>query len=203
MRRRQFLTLLGGAAAAWPVAAIAQVSTKRPLIAWLSLGERTASWTFVEAFLHGMRDFGYTDGDNFEFAPRFADGYIERLPMLAQELVQLRPSRQRSCRGREESNCHDPDREPRARRCRASGTGRERVAAGRQCDRDYPLRGGIACQADGACARGRAPRSPDRCFGQRERPESTASVARAGGGRAGIGSDGRRGRCPHPVCTEN
>jgi putative ABC transport system substrate-binding protein len=91
MRRRDFITL-GGAAAAWPVAAIAQVSTKRPLIAWLSLGERTASWTFVEAFLHGMRDFGYTDGDNFEFAPRFADGYIERLPMLAQELVQLRPS---------------------------------------------------------------------------------------------------------------
>ena len=39
-----------------------------------------------------MRDFGYTDGDNFDFAPRFADGYIERLPMLAQELVQLRPS---------------------------------------------------------------------------------------------------------------
>ena len=65
---------------------------QRPLIAWLSLGERTASWAFVEAFLHGMRDFGYTDGENFEFAPRFADGYIERLPMLAQELMQLRPS---------------------------------------------------------------------------------------------------------------
>jgi putative tryptophan/tyrosine transport system substrate-binding protein len=92
VKRREFITLLGSAAAAWPVAAVAQVSTKRPLIAWLSLGERTASWTFVEAFLHGMRDFGYTDGDNFEFAPRFADGYIERLPMLAQELVQLRPS---------------------------------------------------------------------------------------------------------------
>jgi len=92
VKRREFITLLGGAAAAWPVAAVAQVSTKRPLIAWLSLGERTASWSFVEAFLHGMRDFGYTDGDNFEFAPRFADGYIERLPMLAQELVQLRPS---------------------------------------------------------------------------------------------------------------
>jgi putative tryptophan/tyrosine transport system substrate-binding protein len=92
MKRREFITLLGSAAAAWPVAAVAQVSTKRPLIAWLSLGERTASWAFVEAFLHGMRDFGYADGDNFEFAPRFADGYIERLPMLAQELVQLRPS---------------------------------------------------------------------------------------------------------------
>jgi putative tryptophan/tyrosine transport system substrate-binding protein len=92
MRRREFITLLGGAAGAWPLGAVAQVSTKRPLIAWLSLGERTASWPFVEAFLHGMRDFGYTDGENFEFAPRFADGYIERLPMLAQELVQLRPS---------------------------------------------------------------------------------------------------------------
>ncbi|MGB9273373.1 MAG: ABC transporter substrate-binding protein, partial [Pseudolabrys sp.] len=65
---------------------------RRPLIAWLSGGERTASWTFVQSFLQGMRDFGYTDGVNFEFEPRFADGYIERLPMLAQELVQLRPS---------------------------------------------------------------------------------------------------------------
>ncbi len=90
--RREFITALGGVAAAWPLAAIAQVLANRPLIAWLSLGERTASWVFVEAFLHGMRDFGYTDGENFEFAPRFADGYIERLPKLAQELMQLRPS---------------------------------------------------------------------------------------------------------------
>src|SRR5262245_15536638 len=89
--RRELIAALSGAAA-WPLAARAQVSTKRPLIAWLSLGERTASWAFVEAFLHGMRDFGYTDGDSFEFPPRFADGYIERLPTLAQELVQLRPS---------------------------------------------------------------------------------------------------------------
>jgi len=92
MKRRDFITLLGGAAAAWPLAARAQVSTKRPLVAWLSLGERTASWAFVQSFLQGMRDFGYTEGDNFDFVPRFADGYIERLPALAQELVQLRPS---------------------------------------------------------------------------------------------------------------
>ena len=39
-----------------------------------------------------MRDFGYIEGDTFDFAPLFADGYIERLPALAQELVQLRPS---------------------------------------------------------------------------------------------------------------
>jgi ABC-type uncharacterized transport system substrate-binding protein len=92
MRRREFITLLGAAAAtAWPLRAVAQVSPKRPLVAWLSLGERTASWAFVQSFLQGMRDFGYTEG-NFDFAFRFADGYIERLPLLAQELVELRPS---------------------------------------------------------------------------------------------------------------
>jgi hypothetical protein len=64
MRRRDFLTLLGGVAAmAWPV------SGRRPLVAWLSLGERSASWAFVQSFLQGMRDFGYTEGGNFDFAP--------------------------------------------------------------------------------------------------------------------------------------
>jgi ABC-type uncharacterized transport system substrate-binding protein len=93
MRRREFVTLLGGAAAmAWPLRAVAQVSGRRPVVAWLSLGERTASWAFVQSFLQGMRDFGYAEGNNFDFVPRFADGYIERLPALAQELVQLRPS---------------------------------------------------------------------------------------------------------------
>jgi ABC-type uncharacterized transport system substrate-binding protein len=93
MRRREFITLLGGAAGmAWPLRAVAQVSGRRPLVAWLSLGERTASWGFVQSFLQGMRDFGYAEGGNFDFVPRFADGYIERLPLLAQELVQLRPS---------------------------------------------------------------------------------------------------------------
>jgi putative tryptophan/tyrosine transport system substrate-binding protein len=92
MRRRDFLALLGGAAVASPLRAVAQVSPKRPVVAWLSLGERTASWSLVQSFLQGMRDFGYTEGRNFDFVARFADGYIERLPLLAQELVQLRPS---------------------------------------------------------------------------------------------------------------
>ena len=92
MRRRTFISLLGGAAIAWPLAARGQQPPKRPLIAWLSGGERTASWGFVEAFLQGMRENGYIEGDNFDIVYRFADGYIERLPALAQELVQLRPS---------------------------------------------------------------------------------------------------------------
>jgi len=203
MKRREFITALGGAAAAWPLAAVAQVSTKRPLIAWLSLGERTASWAFVEAFLHGMRDFGYTDGDNFEFAPRFADGYIERLPMLAQELVQLRPSvilapASGPAVAAKRATATIPIVSPALADAVHLGLVASVSRPGGNVTGIYPLRGGIACQADGACARGRAPRSPDRCSGQRERPERTASVARAGGSRAGIGSDGRRGRCPYP-----
>jgi putative tryptophan/tyrosine transport system substrate-binding protein len=89
--RREFITLLGGAAAAWPLAARAQTSTKRPLIAWLSLGERTSSWVFVEAFLQGMREHGDVEERQFDIVYRFADGYIERLPSLADELVRLNP----------------------------------------------------------------------------------------------------------------
>jgi putative ABC transport system substrate-binding protein len=91
MRRREFIVLLGGAATAWPHSALAQVSTKRPLIAWLSGGERNASWIFVEAFLQGMRDLGYIDGQQFDIAYRFADGYVERLPTLAEEMIRLNP----------------------------------------------------------------------------------------------------------------
>jgi ABC-type uncharacterized transport system substrate-binding protein len=91
MTRREFITLLGSAAAAWPLAGRAQTSMKRPLIAWLSLGERTSSWVFVEAFLQGMREHDYVEGRQFDIVYRFADGYIERLPSLAEELVRLNP----------------------------------------------------------------------------------------------------------------
>jgi putative ABC transport system substrate-binding protein len=95
MRRREFITLLGGTAASsmvWPLAARAQVSTKRPLIAWLSLGAQPATSVFVDAFLQGMRELGYVEGRNFDIMYRFADGYIERLPALAEELVRLHPN---------------------------------------------------------------------------------------------------------------
>jgi putative tryptophan/tyrosine transport system substrate-binding protein len=92
MRRREFITILCYAATAWPRSAVGQASTKRPLIAWVSGGERTASWVFVEAFLQGMRDLGYFEGQHFDFTYRFADGYVERLPQLADEIVHLNPS---------------------------------------------------------------------------------------------------------------
>jgi putative tryptophan/tyrosine transport system substrate-binding protein len=91
IRRREVITLLGGAAA-WPLAARAQTLTKRPLIAWLSGGARTSSWVFVEAFLQGMREHGYVEEREFDIVYRFADGYIERLPSLAEELIRLNPA---------------------------------------------------------------------------------------------------------------
>jgi putative ABC transport system substrate-binding protein len=89
--RRDVIALIGGAAVAWPHWALAQAPVKRPLIAWLSLGAKGTSWVFVEAFLQGMRELRYNEGRQFDIAYRFADGYIERLPALAEDVVLLHP----------------------------------------------------------------------------------------------------------------
>src|SRR5271169_1708485 len=91
MRRRAFIAALGGAAT-WPLVARGQAALKRPLIAWLSGGERTASSGFVDAFLKGMLDLGFIQGRDFDIVYRYADGYAERLPALADELVSLNPN---------------------------------------------------------------------------------------------------------------
>jgi putative ABC transport system substrate-binding protein len=71
MRRRQFITLLGGAAAAWPLAARAeQVSTRRPLVAVLSAVTRERTLP-LNAFLQGMREFGYVEGQNIDIEISF------------------------------------------------------------------------------------------------------------------------------------
>jgi putative ABC transport system substrate-binding protein len=93
MRRREFIALIGGAAAAWPLAVVrAQTSHKRPLIAFLSPGAETFTMTHTApSFLNGMRDLGYLEGRNFDIVYRFSGGYQERLPLLAEELVRLKP----------------------------------------------------------------------------------------------------------------
>jgi len=87
MRRREFITLLGGAAAAWPLATHAQRTTM-PVIGLL--GSATASdWTpNVNAFQQGLRDAGYVEGSNVAIEARWANGQYERLPAMAAELVQ-------------------------------------------------------------------------------------------------------------------
>jgi putative ABC transport system substrate-binding protein len=89
MRRREFITLLGGAAATWPLAAGAQVQQKMARIGYLGAGIRTVSPNPLDAFLQGLRDLGYVEGQNFVLVDRYAEGQQERLPELAVELVRL------------------------------------------------------------------------------------------------------------------
>jgi putative tryptophan/tyrosine transport system substrate-binding protein len=90
MRRRDFILL--GSAIAWPLVAQAQVSPKRrPLIAWLSGGTIEVVRPFAASFLDGMRELGYAEGRDFDMAYRFAEGSLDRLPALAEEIVRLKP----------------------------------------------------------------------------------------------------------------
>ena len=91
MNRRDVIILLG-APALWPVMARAQVSSRRPLVAWLSGGAKAASSGFVDAFLRGMQDQGYIEGRDIDLVYRYADGYAQRLPALAEELVRIKPN---------------------------------------------------------------------------------------------------------------
>ena len=89
MRRRQFITLLGGAAA-WPLAAQAQQAAKVFRIGFLFYGSSGPS-PELNAFRQGLREFGYIEGQNIAVEYRFASGQVERLPDLATELVRLKP----------------------------------------------------------------------------------------------------------------
>ena len=91
MRRRKFITLLGGAAAVWPVAAPAQPGDRRPLVGYLVETTKEAHASRIAAFLEGMRDLGYVEGQNIEIAYRFGNFDRARVPALAEELVRLSP----------------------------------------------------------------------------------------------------------------
>src|SRR5437764_9257700 len=86
MNRREFITLLGGAAAAWPVATRAQQAAM-PVVGFLSSRSPGESSDLVAAFRRGLRDSGFIEGRNVLIAFRWADGRYERLSALAAELV--------------------------------------------------------------------------------------------------------------------
>jgi len=91
MRRREFMAVLGGAAAAVPLAARAQPSPGRPLIGILSPQSAAAAARNFEALRAGLRQLGYVDGSNIWLEFRYADGVLARLPALAAELVAHKP----------------------------------------------------------------------------------------------------------------
>jgi putative ABC transport system substrate-binding protein len=136
LKRREFMTLLGGAAA-WPLAARAQQAGKVPRIGFLGLASPSTFAPRLEGFRQGLRDLGYVDGATITIVYRWAEGDYEQLPRLAAELVGSnvalivthatpgRPCRQAG--NHDDPHCHGADRRP-----SRGGHRRQRRAAGRK-----------------------------------------------------------------------
>ena len=85
LRRREFITLLGGAAVAWPLAARAQQRT--PVIGLLSVRSPATDAPLITVIRQGLNETGFVEGRNIAIEYRAAEGHYDRLPVLAGDLV--------------------------------------------------------------------------------------------------------------------
>jgi putative ABC transport system substrate-binding protein len=88
VRRREFITVLGGVASTWPLVAKAQ--QPMPVVGFLGGGTNVGGNRFLEAFHSGLREMGFTEGQNVAIEYRFAEDRVERVPELVADLVRRR-----------------------------------------------------------------------------------------------------------------
>jgi putative ABC transport system substrate-binding protein len=90
MRRRDFIKVIAGSAAAWPLTALAQQSAKRPTIGFLGTNTPSAQERWTGAFIQRLRELGWIEGRTVAIEYRWAEGRTERFAELATELVRLK-----------------------------------------------------------------------------------------------------------------
>ena len=90
MRRREFITLVSGAAAAWPLAARGQQPTKPARLGYIWIGPKDSEHSTRDGLRQGLRDLGYMEGRDYVLEERYAESQPDRLPDIIAEMLQLK-----------------------------------------------------------------------------------------------------------------